>query len=118
MSAMSNRLLLWGPRVLGVLLSFFIGVFALDAFGPAKPILEALPDFFVHLLPALVLLALIVTSWQREWIAGVAFIGLAIVYSLTVGRGHADWVLVISGPLLIVGVLFLCSWQHRRLLRI
>jgi hypothetical protein len=117
MSAMSDRLLLWSPRVLGVLLSLFIGVFALDAFSPAKPILEALPEFFVHLVPALVLLALVVTSWQREWIGGLAFIGLAMVYALTVGRGHADWVFVISGPLLIVGALFLWSWQHRRLLR-
>lgn len=117
MSAMSDRLLLWSPRVLGVLFSLFISLFALDAFSPAKPLLEALPGFFVHLIPALVLLALVVTSWQREWIAGVAFIVLAIVYSLTVGRGHADWVLAISGPLLIVGALFLWSWQHR-LLRI
>jgi hypothetical protein len=31
--------------------------------------------------------------------AGAAFIGLAVVYALTMARGRLDWVLVISGPL-------------------
>jgi len=116
MSEISDRLLLWSPRALGIVVSLFIGVFALDAFNPAKPILEALPDFAIHLVPALVILALVVASWQREWIGGLGFIGFAVLYSLAVGARHVDWVLAISGPLLVVGVLFLVSWQHRRLL--
>ena len=115
MSAMSDRFVLWSPRILGILVSVFVGVFALDAFSAAKPILEVLPDFFIHLIPALTLLALVIVSWRREWIGGLAFIGLAAMYGATVGRGHPDWVLAISGPLLIVGALFLWSWQHRRL---
>jgi hypothetical protein len=116
MSAISDRLLFWSPRILGVLVSMFLGVFALDAFSPAKPILAALPDFLVHLTPAVVVLGLVIVSWTREWIGGLAFIALAVMYGLTVGREHGDWVLVISGPLLIVGALFLWSWQHRRIL--
>jgi hypothetical protein len=42
--------------------------------------------------------------------SGVAFIGLAIVYAMTMARGHFDWMLLISGPLAIVGALFLWSW--------
>jgi hypothetical protein len=101
-----------------MLVSMFIGVFALDAFSAGKPILEAFPGFLIQLIPALALASLVIVSWRREWIGGLAFIGLAAFYALTVGRGHADWVLAISGPLLIVGALFLWSWQHRRLLRI
>ena len=116
MAAMSDRLLLWSPRILGTLVSVLLGMFALDAFGPEKPILEAVPDFFIHLIPALTVLGLVVLSWRREWVGGLACIALAVLYALSVGSRHADWVLLISGPLLIVGALFLWSWQHRRLL--
>ena len=117
MRAMPDRLRLWSPRILGILASIFIGMFALDAFGTAGPMREAFPDFLVHLIPAATVLALVIVSWRWEWIGGLAFAGLAISYSLIVGREHADWALVISGPLLILGGLYFWSWQHRRLTR-
>jgi len=116
MTAMSDRWLLWSPRILGILVSVFLGMFALDAFSPAQPLLEAVPGFFIHLIPALTVLGVVIVSWRREWIGGLACIGLAIAYALSVGARHADWALAISGPLLVVGTLFLWSWQHRRLL--
>ena len=112
MTTTADWLLLWSPRVLGILVSLFIGVFALDAFSAGKPLLAALPDAIVHLIPALVLLAAVLASFQRQWIGAVAFIGLAVVYAVSV-KGRLDWVLTISGPLLAVGLLFLWSWFHR-----
>jgi uncharacterized membrane protein len=117
MSEVSDRLLLWGPRVLGVLMGVFLGLFALDAFSPSRSILAALPDFFIHLIPAMTVMALVIVSWRREWIGGLAFIAFAIMYTLSVGRRNVDWVLLISGPLLTVGALFLWSWHRRRVLR-
>jgi hypothetical protein len=112
MATTSGRLLLWSPRILGILVSLFIGMFALDAFSQGKPFFEAFPDFVVHLIPAFVLLALVSASWRWEWIGGVAFIGLAVLYATTMARGHLDWMLVISGPLMLVGAMFLWSWRH------
>jgi hypothetical protein len=109
----SARLLLWSPRILGILVSLFIGMFALDTFGEGKPIFPALVDFVVHLVPAFVLLALVVAPFQWEWIGGVAFIGLAVMYAVTMSKGRLDWMLTISGPLIVVGALFLWSWYHR-----
>jgi hypothetical protein len=43
MLTISTRLLCWTPRILGILLSLFLGLFALDAFESGTPILEALP---------------------------------------------------------------------------
>ena len=114
MATISGRLLLWSPRILGVVVSLFIGLFALDAFSPGRPFLEALPDFVIHVIPSLVLLALVGASWRWEWIGGVAFIGLAALYPMTTARGHFDWMIVISGPLTVVGALFLWSWRHHR----
>ena len=117
MATTSGRVLLWSPRILGILVSVFIGMFALDAFSQGQSFFEALPDFLVHLIPAFVLLALVGASWRWEWIGGVAFIGLAVAYAVTMARGHIDWMLVISGPLLVVGALFLWSWLHHSELR-
>lgn len=116
MALTSDRLLLWSPRLLGILVSLFIGMFALDAFSEGKPFLRALLDFGIHLIPASVLLAVVAASFRWEWIGGVTFIGLALVYALTMSRGRFDWMLVISGPLVIVGALFLWNWfRHGRL---
>jgi hypothetical protein len=113
MATTSGRLLLWSPRILGILVSLFIGMFALDAFGGGKTFLRALPDFIIHLIPALVLLGLVIASFRRPWIGGVAFIGLALAYAMTMSKGRLDWMLTISGPLLVVGALFLWGWFQR-----
>jgi hypothetical protein len=105
-------LLLWGPRGLGILVCVFIGLFALDTFSEGKPFTEALSAFLIHLIPALVLLAIVGVSWRWEWFGGVTFIGLAIWYAV-IAKRHPDWVLVISGPLFVVGTLFLLSWRHK-----
>jgi hypothetical protein len=106
----TSGLWLWSPRVLGVLTGLFIGMFALDAFSAGKPFVQALPDFLVHLIPAVVLLAVVGASFRRPWIGAAAFIGLGVLYATTMARGRLDWMMAISGPLLVVGVLFLWSW--------
>jgi hypothetical protein len=111
--SMAAKLLIWSPRVLGVLVSVFIAVFALDAFGSGKPFVEAFADFLIHLIPSLVLLAVVVASWRRPWIGGLAFIAIAIAYGNLAGN-HVSWIVAISAPLLIVGILCLWSWYGLR----
>ena len=84
MATTSARLLLWSPRILGILVSLFVGMFAIDTFNEGKPFLQALADFAIHLIPAVLLLALVGASFRWEWIGGIAFIGLAVVYAATV----------------------------------
>ncbi len=75
------------------------------------------PASSLHLIPALVLLALVGASWRLEWIGGLAFIGLAIFYAV-MANGHIEWMLVISGPLAVVGALFWWSWFRHSELRV
>jgi hypothetical protein len=68
MTRTSARVLLWSPRILGILMSLFLSLFALDAFSEKQPFSESLPAFAIHLVPALVLLAVVAMSWRWEWI--------------------------------------------------
>jgi hypothetical protein len=47
----------------------------------------------------------------------VGFIGLAVAYAVMMSKGRLDWMLTISGPLLVVGALFGWSWFRRGRLR-
>ena len=116
MTNRSGALLLWAPRVLGVGVCLFLGLFALDAFTGDKPAVEALRDFLIHLSPMLALLLVVALSWRWELVGGLVFTGLAIAYGY-MARHHLAWIPTISGPLLIVGVLFLLSWSQRRRLQ-
>jgi hypothetical protein len=101
-------LLQWSPRILGIAVALFLGLFALDAFQPGRPLARALADFAMHLLPAAMVLAIVVLAWHRPWVGGVSFVLLAAAYALT-ARYRIEWIVAISGPLLIVGVLYLWS---------
>lgn len=107
MTSSARKLLLWSPRILGILVAGFLGVFALDAFD------EGIPAFLLHLVPALLLLLVVAVSWRWEWIGGAAFMTLSVLYGVP-AWARGDWLVVISGPLLVVGVLFLWSWRHHK----
>jgi hypothetical protein len=94
-----------------MLMALFLSLFALDAFGKEQSFRESLAAVAIHLVPAAVLLVIVALSWRREWIGGVASIGLAAIYAMMV-RGRLDWVLVISAPLLVIGTAFLWSWAR------
>jgi hypothetical protein len=107
-----DAVLLWSARILGIALTLFLAMFALDARDAGDSVLQSLAKYAIHLLPAAVVLAIVVLAWRRAWIGGLAFIGLAVAYAMMVNF-RLDWVALISGPLLMIGVLFLLSWRAR-----
>jgi hypothetical protein len=107
MTSYARKLLLWSPRILGILVALFLGAFALDAVG------EGISAFLLHAAPALLLLVVVAVSWRWEWVGGAVFITLALFYTAIALR-RVDWILIISGPLIVVGVLFLWSWRYHK----
>lgn len=109
--AMTNRThtwVTWAPRVLGIAVSAFLGLFALDAFRAGRPLAEDLAEFGIHLLPSALLAVVVAVAWRRPWVGAAAFLLLAGAYALSVPT-RVDWILAISGPLFLVGILYLWS---------
>jgi len=109
----TSTFLLWAPRALGIGVSLFLALFALDAFEPGTSVLQQVAGFATHLIPSILLLIVVALSWHREWIGGVVFLSLGLLYAWgALGRDHLDWALVISSPLVVTGALYLWSWWH------
>ncbi len=111
MTDISKTLLLCGPRIAGLVFAGFLTLFALDVFI-RSPFVAALPAFAIHLIPSLIVLTVVAIAWRFDWIGAASFIALAVVYAVIVG-GRVDWIAAISGPLVIIGLLFLASWRYR-----
>ena len=114
-----RRLLYWTPRVLCFLFAAFISVFAADAFSEGQGFWNTTLLFLLHLVPTAIILLLLAVSWRREWVGGVVFNGLGVLYLVFAwGRGfHWSAYVAISGPLLLVGSLFLINWLDRKKIR-
>ena len=96
-----------------MLLTLFVGVFALDAFEPDAPATDQAVHFLLHLLPAIALFAVVMLGWQRPMLGGTTLLALAIGYAIWANE-HPGWILTISGPIAIVGFLFIATWSAQR----
>jgi hypothetical protein len=113
MTGRHRELLRWLPRALGIGVACFLALFALDVFREERGVLATTLALLVHLVPALLVVATLVVAWRRPWVGALVFLGLAAGYAAMVPR-RPDWILVIGGPLALVGVLFALSWRTDR----
>lgn len=115
------QLLYWAPRALCIVFALFISMFALDVFGEGQGFWQTLVALGMHLVPTFLLLVILWASWRREWVGGVLFPLLGAFYIVWAwNKPFAGWwvSLLIAGPLLLTGVLFLLNWYYRSELRV
>jgi len=116
----SISLIYWLPRIICILAILFVSMFALDAFAPGLTLWQQLGDFFIHLIPSYVLLAVLIVAWKWELYGGIIFtiIGLGlspIIFMGNQNRNHFSVgaslgiVMMITFPFVVVGVLFIIS---------
>ena len=115
MNMSTKRVLFWTPRVLCILFAMFLSMFALDVFSEGYGFGETILALLIHLVPTYIVVIALVIAWRWEWVGAILFIALALFY--LVWSGRFDWSLVISGPLFLVGILFLFNWIYRAQLR-
>ena len=84
---------------------------------------QAIWALFIHNIPALVLLAVLLVSWKYEIVGGIAFILAGIFYiamilinSIATGFEwyYLSWAVQISGVAFIIGILFLIGWFKKK----
>lgn len=112
----------WPPRILGILFVLWLMLFSLDIFDGNYGFWGTVLGLFMHNIPALVLLLLLIISWKYEIVGGIVFIlaGLFYIGMLLPNMVRAcewiilSWFMLIAGPAFLVGILFLVCWFKKK----
>jgi len=118
MKRRTKNILFWLPRILCILFAIFLSLFAFDIFNEGYEVRETVLALLIHLIPVIIVVAVLVLTWRRQWIGALLFPTLALAYPV-LSRGKQYWMgyLVISGPLVLLGVLFMLNWIYREQLQ-
>jgi hypothetical protein len=110
MPTTSKRVLFWIPRILCLVFAAFISSFALHVFDERLGVSNTPLALLMHLIPTFLILACAGGFMAREWVGAVLFTALAPLYLILFwGRFHWSAYAAISGPLSLVGGLFLLN---------
>ncbi len=115
MTNTAQTFLTWFPRVLAILFAGFISLFALDSLEGHHTFLQKTGHLLVHLIPTVVVLAVLGLAWHRRIIGGLVFMMLGMVFTIYYGTWRkTELFLLFSMPLFVTGVAFMFS-QYSRL---
>ena len=108
-----DKTIYWSPRVASLLFIAFLSLFAADIFEQYRG-WEAILPLMIHLLPSFVLLLVVMVAWKYDLVGAVFFAAAAAAYVWMVGLSRPwSWYVSISGPALVVAVLYLLSWWNK-----
>jgi len=110
-----SKSLYWIPRVLSLIFICFLALMSLDVFDSGLNFGQTIMAFFIHNLPALFLLIILIISWKYEIVGGVGFILAGLVYIAVLMRNPFEWYMLswaiqIAGIAFLTGILFLFGW--------
>ncbi len=117
-----SKFVYWTPRILSILFVLFLALFSLDVLGTGT-FWQVVGGLFIHNIPALILLAVVIISWKHEIVGGIAFILAGLLYIalmfVNAMRGEFEWFMIvwslqIAGPAFFIGILFLLGWRKKR----
>ena len=110
MAPASTSLLFWAPRALCILFALFLSIFAADVFEDTSGFRTTAVALLLHLLPTFLVLLVLALAWRHELAGGILFVLLGVLYVvLTLGRMHWSAPGAISGPLFVIGALFIIN---------
>ena len=88
----------------------FISLFALDVFGEFNSWQKTALALFMHLIPSIALVGLLIVAWYKKRIGGVIFVIIGICFGFAFDAfQYLTGFLLLVLPLWIVGILFFIS---------
>lgn len=118
------KVLHWTPRIICILAIVLISLFAFDSFNSDLTLRQQIGKFLLSLIPSFVLIAVLIVAWKWEYIGGIIFtlIGLGFspfIYFHNYKMNDSVWlslvpVLMITIPIIIVGLLFILSSYKKK----
>lgn len=105
--------LYWTPRVLTILFAAFISIFSFDVFDAGYTFGETLVALFMHLIPTILLVTLLVIAWRWERAGGWLFLGLALLFMVWFWGMNVFASVILPGIVGLVGLLFLADQAYR-----
>ncbi len=115
-----NKFVYWTPRILSILFILFLALFSLDIFEINLGFWGTVVGLFMHNIPALILLVVLLISWKHEIVGGITFILAGILYIIILLRNPEfewymlSWSLQIAGPAFLIGILFFANWFKKK----
>ncbi len=118
-----SKFVYWAPRILSIIFIAFLAMFSLDVFEGNYGFWGTILGLFMHNIPVFILIIVLVISWKREIVGGLAFISAGIIYLTTLVisalRNNFEWYtlswsIIVAGPAFLIGILFLICWKKRK----
>ena len=105
----------WAARIMAILFAVFISIFALDVFDEGFGLGKTILALLIHLIPAFIILLILIVSWNKQWIAGISFLLLAIIYISTAWATiKLSGMAIIAIPLFVLSALHFFIWFKKR----
>ena len=118
-----NKFIYWTPRILSIIFILFLALMSLDVFEGNYGFWGTIAGLFMHNIPAMILLIVLIISWQHEIVGGIGFILAGILYIAMILMNvikagfewyYLLWALQISGIAFFIGIMFLVGWFKKK----
>lgn len=112
-----KKIIYWAPRILAIFFTLFIMLFSLDVFDGTSSFLDQMIGFFMHNIPAFVIILVIVLAWKKDIVGMIGFGLVALGLFLLVSNANPPKgsvvnpaAFILGGPAVLIACLYGLSW--------
>lgn len=122
MDQSKNKFLFWTPRIIIIIFVLFLAIFSFDVFDSASSFWEILLGLFMHNIPSLILVVILILSWKNDKVGAIIFlilgcaclIGLIVALIISPEAKFNPMLIIGSVIFLLIGGLFLLGWKKSK----